>query len=302
MDEVEPRWRKQFAARLGVSRTHYYRSASKQQTKDTTDVAALRAAHAEHPFYGVARLAIHLGWSETKTRRIRNLAGVVVPTASKKYRYRRGGTAEIPAPANALAAYAEFKDATRPQAGMDYSGMTSSGAWAQDFTYLKFQGAHYYLAGVLDLKTRQIVGWRLGSNHSAELTHAAMLDALSKHPAPAILHSDQGSEYLSYKHQELCAKLEITLSASKRGSPWQNGFMERWFGGFKLEVGDYTKLKDISELHEAIALQIFYYNTKRIHTALRMSPAAYATSLMRLTPHKLKPANSLDRVLQKVRG
>lgn len=257
----------------------------------------LYAAHVEHPFYGVARLAIHLGWSETKTRRIRNLAGVVVPTASKKYKYRRGGKPEILAPANALAAYAAFKDETRPQAGMDYSGMTKSGAWAQDFTYLKFHGSWYYLAGVLDLKTRQIVGWRLGSNHSAELTHAAVLDALSKHEPPAILHSDQGSEYLSYKHQDLCAKMEITLSASKRGSPWQNGFMERWFGGFKLEVGDYSKLKDIAALHEAIALHIHYYNTKRIHTALRMSPAAYAASLMHLPVRKRK-----DRVLQKVRG
>ncbi len=282
---------------MGVSRTHYYRSATKQQTKDATDIAALRAVHIEHPFYGVARLAIHLGWSEARTRRIRNLAGVVVPTASKRYRYKRGGKPEITAPANALAAYAAFKDEQKPQAGMDYSGMTSSGAWAQDFTYLKFQGSWYYLAGVLDLKTRQIVGWRLGSNHSAELTHAAMLDALSKHPSPAILHSDQGSEYLSYKHQELCAKMEITLSASGRGKPWQNGFMERWFGNFKLEVGDYTKLRDISELHEAIALQIFYYNTKRIHTALKMSPAAYAASLMHLPVRKRK-----DRVLQKVRG
>ena len=254
--------------------------------------------HAEHPFYGVARLAIHLGWSESKTRRIRNLAGVVIPTASKRYRYRRGIKAEIPAPANALAAYAHFKDEQKPQAGMDYSGMTKSGAWAQDFTYLKFHGSWYYLAGVLDLRTRQIVGWRLGGNHSAELTHAAVLDALSKHHPPVILHSDQGSEYLSYKHQELCAKMEIQLSASGRGKPWQNGFMERWFGGFKLEVGDYTKLKDISELHEAVALQIFYYNTKRIHTALRMSPAAYAASLMAHTSLRKRK----DRVLHKVRG
>ncbi len=297
MDEVEPRWRKQFAATLGVSRTHYYRTTTKQQAKDAVAVAALRAAHAEHPFYGVTRLAIHLGWSEAKARRIRNLSGIVVPTASKKYRYRRGGKPEIAAPANALQAYATFKDESKPQAGMDYSGMTKSGAWAQDFTYLKFHGAWYYLAGVLDLKTRQIVGWRLGSSHSSELTYAAVLDALSKHEPPAILHSDQGSEYLSYKHQELCDRLEVQLSASGRGKPWQNGFMERWFGGFKLEVGDYTKLEDISRLHEAIALQIFYYNTKRIHTALRMSPAAYAASLMHLPALKRK-----DKVLQKVRG
>ena len=89
--------------------------------------------------------------------------------------------------------------------------MTNVGAWVQDFTYLKFQGAWYYLAVVLDVQTRQIVGWRLGASHSSELTYAAMLDALSKYPPPAILHSDQGSEYLSYKHRDLCERYEIQL-------------------------------------------------------------------------------------------
>jgi len=64
--------------------------------------------------------------------------------------------------------------------------------------------------------------------------------------------------------------------------------MERWFVNFKLSVGDYTKLKNISELHDAIALQIFYYSIKRIYTTLKMSPAVYAASLMWLTPLKRK--------------
>lgn len=58
--------------------------------------------------------------------------------------------------------------------------------------------------------------------------------------------------------------------------------MERWFGNFKLELDSLNRLKDIAELHEAIALQIHYYNTKRIHSALKMSPAAYAASLEKL--------------------
>lgn len=87
-------------------------------------MAALRAAHAEHPFYGVARLAIHLGWSEVKTRRIRRLAGVVVPTASKKFRHRRGMPEISPAP-NVLGQHARFKDESRPQDGMSYASMTN---------------------------------------------------------------------------------------------------------------------------------------------------------------------------------
>lgn len=232
-----------------------------------------------HPFYGVDRLSMHLGWSKKKTRRVRTLAGVVIPTPAKKRSKGRSAKAEISAPLNILQRYAKFKNELRPQDGMDYAGMVDAHAWVQDFTYLWFGKSMHYLAGVLDLKTRQVVGWRLGLRRSSELTHEALLDALSKHDSPAILHSDQGSEYLSYKHQDLCDKMEIMLSASNKSSPWQNGFMGRWFGGFKREMGNLTQYKDLAQLHEAIAMHIYYYNHKRIHSALGMSPAAYAASL-----------------------
>jgi transposase InsO family protein len=78
--------------------------------------------------------------------------------------------------------------------------------------------------------------------------------------------------------------------------------MERWFGNFKLELGSLNQYKDLSQLHEAIALAIFYYNTKRIHSALKMSPAAYAARLKEQPDNENKRRTSLDRVLQKVRG
>jgi transposase InsO family protein len=238
------------------------------------------AVHEEHPYYGVRRLAMHLNWNQKKTRRIRILAGVVIPRSVKKRRYGKGEP-EIMAPANALKPYAVFKNQARPQDGMDYSNMVNAEAWVQDFTHLWFDRTWYYLAVVLDLKTRQVVGWRLGANHSSELTYAALLDALSKHSPPAILHSDQGSEYLSHKHELLCQKMEILLSASDRASPWQNGFMERFFGNFKLELDSLSRFKELAELYEVVALQIHYYNTKRIHTALKTTPAAYAASLVK---------------------
>jgi putative transposase len=123
-------------------------------------------------------------------------------------------------------------------------------------------------------------------------------DALAKYSAPTILHSDQGNKYLSHKHQLICEQYEITLSCSKRASPWQNGFMERFFGSFKPELGRLSQYRDLGELHEAIALTTHYYNTERIHTSLKMSPAAYAATLI---PAK-KRHESLDKVLQKVRA
>ena len=107
--------------------------------RDAEAIRALRAAHELHPFYGVDRLAIHLGWNKKKTRRIRTLAGVSVPTPTKKRRNGRTAAAEIAAPPNALQRYAKFRDELRPWAGLDYAGMVDAHAWVQDFTYLWFE-------------------------------------------------------------------------------------------------------------------------------------------------------------------
>lgn len=190
-----------FATALGVDRTTWYRPATKQLERDLTDGGLLLTVHSLHPRYGYRRLQLFLGWSATKTRRIMFVAEVVI--VRRKRHWRRGGTAEVTAPANALKPFAVFKDEAQPQAGQDYSGMVASGAWVQDFTHLWFLGGWYYLAVVLDLATRRVMGWQLGTRHTSELTFRAVLDAVTNHPTPPILHSDQGSEYLSEKHREL---------------------------------------------------------------------------------------------------
>jgi transposase InsO family protein len=174
----------------------------------------LLAAHEQHPLYGVRRLSLHLGWSEKKARRIRTLAGVTIARPSKRKRYGSSTPAEILAAPNALKRFAHYRNEHRPQDGMSYAGMVDSGGWVQDFTYLWFQRSWHYLAVVLDLRTRQVVGWRLGTRHSSELTLAALQDALSKYPTSTILHSDQGSEYLSYGHQLVCDQFELLLVAA----------------------------------------------------------------------------------------
>lgn len=255
-----------------------YVQPTKQAERDKAAIAELQAVHEDNPYYGVARFAIALNWTEKKARRIRNLAGI---TAAKRTRKRRVkvGVAEVAAPANALKPFIDFKDASRPQDGQTYVRMVESQAWVQDFTHIWFQGMWVYVATILDLNTRRIVGWSVGLRHDSELVHRAVLDALSKYPPPPILHSDQGSEYLSYRLRDLCQKMEIELSCSDKGSPWQNGFKERFYATLKDELGATSEYKDLAELYEGIAMTIYYYNHKRIHTALRMSPAAYAATL-----------------------
>lgn len=149
---------------LGISKSSYYAKPTKQSARDKDAIAQLTAVHEQHPFYGVRRMAIHLGWSEKKTRRIRTKAGIVVPTAAKRHKYPRSAKAEIDAPQNILHTYARFKDDSRPQDGMSYTDMTSAEAWAQDFTFIRHDNAFCYLAIVMSLATREVVGWRLGTN------------------------------------------------------------------------------------------------------------------------------------------
>jgi len=106
--------------------------------------------------------------------------------------------------ANALKAFVDFKNVNRPQNGQSYAQMVETGAWVQDFTSIWFMGMWIYVATVEDLKTRRIVGWGMGLRHEAKLVHRAVLDALSKYSLLPILHSNQVSEYLSYRLQDLC--------------------------------------------------------------------------------------------------
>jgi len=281
------------AKAVGIGRTSLYCHPTTRAHKDNQAIRELKTAHYQHPLYGVRRLALYLGWSENKTRRIRRLAGVDAQRPHTKYRSYKGRP-EIGAPANHLHGYALFKDIARPQDGMDYSPMAGeANAWVQDFTYLRIRSGMFYLALVMDLTTREILSWKLGTNHSSMLTHIALIQALRSNPSPSILHSDRGSEYLSERHAATCTRFGIRLSVSSPGSPWQNGFMERCIKSVKEELGPLAKFQNIDSLYIGVANAIAYYNNERIHTALKMSPRAYAKTIRR--PKKL-----LNRVFGKV--
>lgn len=268
------------AQALAVDRTSYYRKPVRSLQRDTELGTELKAAHKVHPFYGVRRLQVVLGWSANKTRRVRRLA-VVSATLYRKTNTRQPTpAAEIAAPANALKAYVRFLNPDRPQAGQTYSAMALlSGAWVQDFTHVRCGRQWYYLAVIIELASRQVVGWSVGGSHDTSLTLGALRYALGRHTPPPILHSDQGSEYLSYKHRDICEAYEMTLSCSTKSSPWQNGFMESFFGKFKPELGLPSGYATPETLFERVAKNVHYYNHTRIHTALGMSPAAYAAGL-----------------------
>ncbi|HCJ66331.1 MAG TPA: IS3 family transposase [Elusimicrobia bacterium] len=148
--------------------------------------------------------------------------------------------------------------------------------WVSDFTPISFHGRLVYLATIMDIFDRRIMGWNLLANHSVQLTLNALIDAVEKYGRPKILHSDQGSEYKSGIYTKFAAGLGINLSMSHKGSPWENGFQESFYSQFKVDIGDPNRFRTLGELAAEIYYQIHYYNTQRIHTKLKMPPAIFA--------------------------
>ena len=148
--------------------------------------------------------------------------------------------------------------------------------WASDFTYIWFGGRFYFLATIIDVVSREIVGVGFSPYHTKELVMEALQDALNKRPPPQYIHSDQGSEYNSEAYVKLAKCFGIEISMSAKGKPWENAFQESFYSRFKLELGPAKYFTSLGQLMEAIYLQIHYYNHKRIHTSLKMPPIRYA--------------------------
>ena len=150
--------------------------------------------------------------------------------------------------------------------------------WASDFTYLPYFNRKFlYLATIIDCFTKEILGWSLSAKHDAILIENALIDALAKkgRKNPIIFHSDQGSEYRSGNLAKILKANKIKHSMSAKSSPWENGMQESFYGKFKLELGHPRCYENMGELIEAIAHQIYYYNNKRIHTAIKCQPATF---------------------------
>lgn len=148
--------------------------------------------------------------------------------------------------------------------------------WVADFTYIKFQNKFIYLATVMDLFTREILGWNISGSHDRFLVAGALNMALARtKTAPNYHHSDQGSEYDSYDYVKLLESNKIQISMSAKGHPWENGFQEAFYSQFKVDLGHPDQYQTWGELIEAIHLQINYYNKDRIHTSLKTSPIKF---------------------------
>lgn len=250
----------QIAKQLGVARSTLYYQSRLAVKDEQLRQDMLRVLHL-HPSYGYRRLAIYLQVNKKRALRVMQLYGIKP--------YRRRGKKPTYTKAPSLA------DATLPNLIADYFPVTPNDVWASDFTYIPYDGKFIYVATILDLYSRQVVGWAVSSRHDTALVASALYDALEQYGRPRILHSDRGSEYLSQIYMELANNCGIAMSYSAKAHPWENGYQESFYNGFKVDLGDPERFETVGQLSEAIHLQLYVYNHYRIHLALRMAPKQY---------------------------
>jgi len=258
-DALTPQSKLQLAKELGISRASlYYRP--KQPAKDWHLKNQIETVLQRHPSYGHKRIRVELRVNKKRVLRVMHLFGLK-PYRRRGRKWKKSKDSGHVYPN--LLAQLNFPESPRV-------------AWVSDFTRILFHGRVVYLATLMDMFDRQIVGWSLLTTHSVQLVVAALIDAIEKHGRPVVSHSDQGSEYQSALYTRFATQLGIQLSMSAPGSPWENGYQESFYSQLKVDLGDPNRFETVGELTAAIYLQLHYYNTSRIHSALKMPPTVFA--------------------------
>lgn len=150
--------------------------------------------------------------------------------------------------------------------------------WTTDITYIWTLTGWMYLAAVMDLHSRRIVGWAMEDNMKVELTLDALAMAyFQRKPSDGLLHhSDRGSQYASPRYQDRLKQYQMIPSMSRKGNCWDNAPMERFFRSLKSERISYCRFKNKQEARVEVIDYISYYNSDRLHSSLNyLSPMDY---------------------------
>ena len=148
-------------------------------------------------------------------------------------------------------------------------------AWVTDITYIRTLSGWLYLAVVLDLYSRKVVGWTMAPNMPAELVCTALQLAIAqRRPPPGlIVHSDRGSQYASHEYRDLLTRHGLQGSMSRKGNCWDNAVMERFFLNLKMErVWRRDYANHAEAVRDVTDYIVNFYNSRRLHSTLGYLP------------------------------
>ncbi len=228
--------------------------------KDELLKQEIRAVHRQHPAYGHYRVALELGINHKRAQRVMAKYNLRPPRRRTKHYCTRSTPHHT---------YSNLLKDKLPVT-------QEHGVWCSDLTRLVYHGTVWYLATIEDVATRQVIAKQIGKRHDSQLVLATLQQALATGHKPHIFHSDQGTEFMAQRCTDYLEQRDIQISVSDVAAPWQNGYIESFYGRLKHELGDLNRFDTPGEMIEAVYWHIHYYNQHRIHTALKMPPAAYA--------------------------
>jgi len=167
-------------------------------------------------------------------------------------------------------------------------------AWVADITYIKTSTGWMYLAVYIDLYSRKVVGWAIDTHMRSELVETALKRALwnRKPPKGLMVHTDQGSQFISNNYRRLLKHWSIKQSMSRRGNCWDNAVIESFFKTLKIEtIYQHPKLISVKTMKGVISEYMGHYNHVRPHSTIGyLSPVKFEQEKME---HLAQMENSL---------
>ena len=262
--------------RVSVSGFHQHRArgrkiASRRHLSDAALLAHISAVYAEHRgAYGWPRI-----WRELLKRgirvgkqRVQRLMQQHGIRARGKRRFRVTTTDsrhDLPIAPNLL--------------NRNFTASAPNQAWTGDITYIATEQGWLFLAVVIDLFSRKVVGWSMRPDmHRSLVIDALEMGVYQRRPQPGglIFHSDRGSQYASEDFRAVIDKHGILASMSRKGNCWDNAVTETLFGSLKVERLHGERFETIRQAKDAVLGWLLWYNRKRMHSTLNYaSPAEF---------------------------
>lgn len=265
---------------LEVSRSGYY--AWRQRVSKPLcckQMVHLKAAFAvSQRSYGSRRMVTAMANSgiaigRYRVRRMMREAALI-PVWKRKFVHTTNSNHDLPIAQNVLA--------------RQFNPSKPNLAYVSDITYIRTKTGWLYLAIVLDLFSRKVVGWAMAPSMPAELVCAALRMAIQqRQPAPGlIVHSDRGSQYASTSYQALLAQHGCIGSMSRKGNCWDNAVAERFFLNLKMErVWQRDYANPAEARRDIIDYIVGFYNCQRLNSVLgNLPPSVYERQMAEKTP------------------
>ena len=165
--------------------------------------------------------------------------------------------------------------AAEDRVGRDFNPTAPNVTWCGDITYLRTGEGWLYLATVIDLFSRRVIGWSLAEHLRTSLVADALETAVATrggHVDGVVFHSDRGCQYTSAEFGELCGRLGVLQSMGATGVCWDNAAAESFFGSLKRELAHRQRWATRAEARRAVIRWIEgWFNSRRLHSSLNYS-------------------------------